>query len=101
MKYCALLAHAESYDFVAGLIRHDLLPLFTDFGTVPVRHTPFHLLRNEEVHDYVTYFMTDSKEHIEYAISRSYHYFHRKVTMRKIAADVAAAKARPTEVVRS
>ncbi|GAA3122016.1 hypothetical protein ACFQ0X_06390 [Streptomyces rectiviolaceus] len=92
MRNCALLSHVKGYDFVAGLIRYEILPLFTDFGTIPVRHTPFHVLGDEDVHDFVTYFMTDSKEHIDYAISRSYHYFHRKVTMRGIAADVDELK---------
>ncbi|WP_460062607.1 hypothetical protein [Streptomyces sp. YKOK-I1] len=99
MKNCALLSHVKGYDFVAGLIRHEILSLFTDFGTIPVRHAPLHLLGDESVCDYVTYFMTDSEEHVDYAISRSYHYFHRKVTMRRIAADVAALKTRSVEVV--
>jgi hypothetical protein len=88
LKNCALLSHAKGFDFVAGLVRHEVLPLFVDFGTIPVRHEPLHLLGDAAICDYVTYFRTDRREHIDYALARSYHYFHRKVTMKNIAADV-------------
>ncbi|WP_439675426.1 hypothetical protein [Embleya sp. MST-111070] len=99
MRNCALLSHAKGFDYVAGLIRHEILPMFVDFGTIPVRHAPLHLLGDETICDYVTYFMTDRKEHVDYAVSRSYHYFHRKVTMKRIAADVAESTLCPTDAL--
>ncbi|GAA4602225.1 hypothetical protein GCM10023195_06540 [Actinoallomurus liliacearum] len=97
LKNCALLSHAKGFDFVAGLVRHEVLPLFVDFGTLPVRHEPLHLLGDSAICDYVTYFRTDRREHIDYALARSYHYFHRKVTMKRIAADVKRSALRATD----
>jgi hypothetical protein len=99
LKNCALLSFAKGFDFVAGLVRHEVLPLFVDFGTIPVRHEPLHLLGDTAICDYVTYFRTDRREHIDYALARSYHYFHRKVTMKSIAADVNRLAVRATDEV--
>ncbi|MEV3993196.1 hypothetical protein AB0J57_30250 [Streptomyces sp. NPDC049837] len=94
LRDCALLAHEKGYDFVAGVVRHEILPLFVDFGTIPVRHDPLHILGDENICDYVTYFMTHRREHIDYACARGYHYFHRKVTMNAIDADVRRSRER-------
>lgn len=88
LRNCALLSHFKGCDVVAGVVRHDVLPYFVDFGTIPVLHEPFHLLGDPKIDDYITYFMTSSRDHVEYAITRGYHYFHRKITMNEIKADV-------------
>lgn len=88
LNSCALLSYWHGYDIVAGIVRYDVLPLFIDYGTIPVRHEPLHLLGDVDICDYVTYFRTDKPEYIRYAVARSYHYFHRKVVMKKIAGDV-------------
>lgn len=87
LKDCALLSHIKGYNFVAGVVRRQVLPVFVDFGTIPVRHEPLHVLGDPKISDYVTYFRTDEREHVDYVLARSYHYFHRKVTMSKIDAD--------------
>jgi hypothetical protein len=94
LRNCALLSHAKGYEFVAGLVRHEILPAFVDFGTIPVQHDPLHLLGDDGICDYVTYFMTDEQEHIDYALARSYHYLHRKITMKNIDADVRRMRVR-------
>ncbi|TDB83931.1 hypothetical protein E1264_26460 [Actinomadura sp. KC216] len=97
LRNCAVLSHTMGFDFVAGVIRQEILSWFTDFGTIPVRHEPLHLLGDETVNDFVTYFRTDSRECVDYAITRGYHYFHRKVTMRNIKADMKRARRRAAD----
>lgn len=101
LKNCAVLSHLKGYDVVAGLVRYDVLPVFVDFGTIPVRHEPLHLLGDPAIHDYVTYFMTNKKAHVDYALARSYHYFHRKVTMKNIDSDVKCLTSRSKNEMRS
>lgn len=93
LRDCAVLSHEMGYDLVAGVIRHEILPMFLDFGTIPVCHEPLHLLGDGSINDFVTYFRTESREQVDYAIARGYHYFHRKITMRKI--DAEAKRVRP------
>jgi hypothetical protein len=88
LRNCALLSHLKGCDVVAGVVRYDVLPYFVDFGTIPVPHEPFHLLGDPTIDDYITYFMTGSRDHVEYAVARGYHYFHRKIVMNNIKADV-------------
>ncbi|MFI8850155.1 hypothetical protein [Streptomyces sp. 891-h] len=95
LRNCAVLSHSKGYDLVAGVIRHEMLPLFADFGTIPVRHEPLHLLGDAGIDDYVTYFRTENQAQVDYAIARGYHYFHRKVTMREIDEDVKRARRHP------
>ncbi|MFI0407405.1 hypothetical protein [Actinomadura sp. 3N508] len=97
LRNCAVLSHTMGFDFVAGVIREEILSWFTDFGTIPVRHEPLHLLGDDTVNDFVTYFRTDSREYVDYAITRGYHYFHRKVTMRNIKADMKRARRRAAD----
>ena len=86
LKNCALLSHVKGFDFVAGIVRRQVLPVFVDFGTIPVLHEPFHLLGDPAICDYITYFRTDDDQYIDYVLARSYHYFHRKVTVKNIDA---------------
>jgi len=88
LRNCALLSHQKGCDAVAGVVRYDVLPYFVDFGTIPVLHEPFHLLGDPKIDDYITYFMTGSRDNVEYAVARGYHYFHRKILMSNIKADV-------------
>jgi hypothetical protein len=86
LKNCALLSHVKGFDFVAGIVRRQVLPVFVDFGTIPVLHEPLHILGDPAICDYITYFRTDDDQCIDYVLARSYHYFHRKVTVKNIDA---------------
>ncbi|WP_433662263.1 hypothetical protein ACQPW1_08960 [Nocardia sp. CA-128927] len=96
MKNCALLSHTLGFEIVAGIVRYEVLPMFVDFGTVPVHHEAIHLLGDDTICDYITYFMTREQAHVDYALARSYHYFHRKVTMKNIQTDVESRQPRGT-----
>jgi hypothetical protein len=81
---CAYHTWRNGYDFVAGIVREEVLRAFVDFGVVPVDHAPLHLLGRDDLNDFAIYYDTRSPESIVYMHERTQRYCNQKHILRAI-----------------
>ncbi len=84
LSECAQYSWRNGYDYVAGVVRAQVLRAFVDFGVVPVEHAPLHLLGRSELNDFVVYYDTHSPESIIYMRERTARYCHQKFVLEAI-----------------
>lgn len=89
---CALTAHRQNVDALAGVIRSMAIPSLTHFGLVPTYHEPLHVLGRPDVCDFISYYDTQEPESVMYMRERAARYFYAEHVIHQIRTHARMAK---------